>query len=114
MDIVPMVLAGFGGVVLGSLLTSSAIGWLQVVAEVKAAGVTARSSVAAAIVLHSGPWLFVATLLGAFFALTNTDAEGWRWFFAGVVMAPLVLIPTAIVISRRNAKSKHPDSRPAG
>ena len=105
-----MVLAGFGGVILGSLLTSRVIGWLQAIAEARGALASPNPSVVAAAVLHSGPWLLVATLAGGFFALTESGAEGWLWFFSGVVVAPLLLIPTAIVISRRNAKAKHQGS----
>jgi len=110
MDIVPMVLAGFGGVILGGLLTSRVLSWLQMIIETRsAAQVAGHSSLApmlAAILLHSGPWLLTGTLVFGYFAFSRSGAEGWTWFFSGVVIAPLLLIPSAIVISRRDAKSK--------
>jgi len=107
-----MVLAGLGGIILGMLLTSRVIGWLQAIAGARSAtgGDTSSAPMVVVVLLHSGPWLLVATLVGGFLAFTKSDAEGWTWFFSGVVIAPLVLIPAAIVISRRNAKSKQEGS----
>ena len=105
MDTVPLVLAGLGGIVLGMLLTSRLIGWVQAIVEARRTTGGTSAPMIMVVLLHSGPWLLLATLVGGFFALSRSDAEGWTWFLSGVVIAPLVLIPAAIVISRRSANS---------
>jgi len=108
MDVVPFVLAGVGGIFLGMLVTARVLSWIQAMVEARKAAVSKESSSRTALVvvvlLHSGPWLLGITFFGAYYALTRNDGEGWVWFFSGIVVAPLVLIPTAILISRRNEK----------
>ena len=72
-----MLLAGFGGVVAGTLVTSRVIGWL-----------------------------LLATLIGGFLALSRSNADGWLWFFSGLALAPVVLIPVAVLISRRSNRAR--------
>lgn len=105
MDVVPLVLAGVGGIFLGMLLTARVLSWLQAIVEARKAGAedsSSRTPLIAVVLLHSGPWLLAITFFGAYYAVTRNDGEGWIWFFSGVVVAPLALIPTAILISRRN------------
>jgi len=115
MDFVPSFLAGIGGFFLGMLLTSRVIGWLQAIVEArKAANANAdadtvrpsRISLPLAAVLHSGPWLLGGTMWWAYFVLTKPHAAEWVWFFSGIAAAPLVLVPTAIVISLRKKNAK--------
>jgi hypothetical protein len=104
----PMLAWGIGGFAIGTLLASRVVGWVVAISEARRSAKTAGASstpLATVLLLHSGPWLLVATLVGGFLALTKSDAEGWIWFFSGVVVAPLVLIPAAILISRRNIKA---------
>ncbi|HLX80954.1 MAG TPA: hypothetical protein VKS43_10250 [Burkholderiales bacterium] len=110
MDIVPMLLAGLGGVFLGMLLTSRVLGWLQAIVEARSNAASPdgapHTSMFMVALLHSGPWLLMTTVAGGVIAFTKSNAEGWVWFFSGVVITPIVLVPAAVLVSRRKAKSK--------
>jgi biotin transporter BioY len=113
MDLVPAFLAGFGGFFLGMLLASRVIGWLQAIIEARKAthvnadaGTATHITLPLAAVLHSGPWLLGGTMWWAYFVLAKPHSAEWVWFFSGIVVAPLVLVPTAIVISLRKKNAK--------
>ena len=104
MDFVPLLLAGFAGFCLGSLVTARAIGWLGVIESSRKK--TPRVAQVLAVILHSGPWLLAGMLLWAYFMLSRPHALAWEWFFIAAAVAPFVLVAAAVYMNYRGRKVK--------
>jgi hypothetical protein len=107
MDLIPSLLSGVAGFFLGMILTSRVVAWLQMLEVSLKSNPESRSrSLFMTGVLHSGPWFLLGTVWAAYFVLSKPYSNEWLAFFVGIAIAPLVLIPTAIVISLRKKKAQ--------
>ena len=96
----------FWGFLVGSLVWSRAARWITslwsgIKAHRSNPEVTTTLSLVALALLHSGPWLSVATIALACVIFSRPHSDLWMWFFGGMLSTPFILVATFIVIRRR-------------
>ena len=91
METVLQLSAPMWGFFLGTLLFARVGRWIQSISTASGDPLDPAScrtrAVAAATLLHSGPWLLVAMAYWAYQVLAQPHAPAWDWFFSGVVAA---------------------------
>jgi cobalamin synthase len=90
MDTILELSAPVWGFFAGTFLFARVGRWIEAMAVAARGPVdeaSTKSKVAAAALLHSGPWLVVAMAYFAYYVLAHRHAPAWVWFFVGVVAA---------------------------
>ena len=93
------------GLLIGGLILSRVLSWLQAMVTAHRFP-EAGTKLAAAAVLHSGPWLLAGIAYWAYHVLSAPHGPAWDWFFGAMAVAIPVVIVISAVMGRRDRRGR--------
>lgn len=108
---VTLLLAAFGGFMVGLTIWPRVVRWLHslsIVIQERRRDPTHRSRwrLLSVVVLHSGPWMLVILIAMAILVLPSPHAAGWNAFFYGFLVGIIFMALAAIWLVRKVLKRR--------